>query len=160
MNSILTGIIIMVVIAILSISIGVRSYILKKLSEGKSFSFLPPATQTIILKYWRNLNIVTIVLLVLGICWGIYESYNDVPEPPALKPKVEHIQQIQKKTPPVKEVVETPKLDQETFFYCLNKASTKKDGLSADVISACKDASLHIVVRQAHAGDEKSDRYI
>lgn len=160
MNSFLAGIVILVIIAVLSISIGIRSYILKKLGEGKTFTFLNPNTQQKILKYWKGINIGAIVLLVLGISWGIYDSYNNVPEPPALKEKVEHIKEVQKQTPPVKEVKETPKLDQETFFFCLDKAATKKDGLSADVISACKDASLHIVVRQAHVMDEKTDRYI
>lgn len=160
MNSLLAGVVIMVIIAILSISIGVRSYILKKLNEGKTFAFLKPTTQDKILKHWKSINIVVIVLFVLGISWGIYDSYNNVPEPPALKQKVEHIKEVQKTLPPVKEVKEVSKLDQETFFYCLDKASTKKDGLSADVISACKDASLHIVVRQTHTVDEKTDRYI
>lgn len=144
-----SGLVILIALIIAVLSFGIRKYALEKVENGSraALFFFSDETLEKIFKVWSYFNRVVFAIFFFCVVFAGMRFINPPtpPTPQGLVSKAEQIEQRKKTPPPIVEVKKEQTLDQATFFYCLDKASTKKDGLSADVITACKDASLHTV---------------
>jgi len=146
MTEFVTGINILLSIIIIAVTLGLHHYCVKQISNGFKVPFFEETTVVKFLNYWKIFNRVLIGLIILSyFVWAINGYYQSVKNQTTVsnKPVTPVIQKVYiEKATPVKTT-----LDQEVFFYCLDKASSRKDGVSAEQIKACKEAALNTVNR-------------
>lgn len=145
-----SGLTILVAFAIAVLSFTIRKYALNKVENGSraALFFFSDETLEEIFKWWSRFNRAMFTIFIFCAIFAGMRFINPPtpPTPPGLVSKAEQIEERKKiPTPPPVVTQKEPTLDQATFYYCLDKAATKRDGLSADVINACKDAALHTV---------------
>lgn len=128
-------------LVILILSFYMLGYVTKRTDDGYQFPMVSKNTQDKILNGWRWFNRGFFIILALYFVITSYLVTNKKsPEPEVVIPPktVEVIRTIKEPAP-------KPVLDQETYFYCLDKATTRKEGISADTVNACKDAALNSI---------------
>lgn len=141
-----SGLTIVLAILLAAGSTGIRNYVEGMLEVGRKVPILSDEQVAEVMKWWKRINRGLWTFVVFVVALTVLNMYNP-PQPPSLESKMQNIEKVKPSvTPPPVQSVVRPKLDQQIFYYCLDKAATKKDGLSADVINACKEAALNVVV--------------